>query len=148
MMDWETPLMQRHAAAICAGGGDVLNVGFGMGIVDAFIQRHEVGAGAGVGARGCGCRCMLPAAGGSGGASRAPSSSSARWGWVVGAISPARVGVHPTSAARGRPPPSSTGRGVGGPARRCCLRRAVERGTAWAARPLGSLLALLTHTRN
>ncbi|EFN56565.1 hypothetical protein CHLNCDRAFT_144236 [Chlorella variabilis] len=41
MMDWEAPLMERHAAAICAGGGDVLNVGFGMGIIDGFIQQHQ-----------------------------------------------------------------------------------------------------------
>lgn len=43
MMDWETPLMERHAAIICASKGDVLNVGFGMGIVDAFIQQKQVG---------------------------------------------------------------------------------------------------------
>lgn len=39
MMGWEAPLMQRHAAAICAGSrADVLNVGFGLGIVDTLIQ--------------------------------------------------------------------------------------------------------------
>lgn len=42
MMGWETPLMERHAAIICAAGSDVLNVGFGMGIVDTFIQQHQV----------------------------------------------------------------------------------------------------------
>ena len=42
MMGWETPLMERHAAIICASGGDVLNVGFGMGIIDGFIQTHKV----------------------------------------------------------------------------------------------------------
>ncbi len=42
MMDWETDLMRRHAEIICRGGGDVLNVGFGMGIVDGFIQEHQV----------------------------------------------------------------------------------------------------------
>lgn len=42
MMGWETPLMERHAAIICEGGGDVLNVGFGMGIIDGFIQQHKV----------------------------------------------------------------------------------------------------------
>ncbi|KAL4444039.1 hypothetical protein ABPG75_011776 [Micractinium tetrahymenae] len=41
MMDWETPLMRRHAEIICRGGGDVLNVGFGMGIIDGFIQEHK-----------------------------------------------------------------------------------------------------------
>ena len=28
------PLMEAHAHAICSSGGDVLNVGFGMGLVD------------------------------------------------------------------------------------------------------------------
>lgn len=42
MMGWEAPLMERHAAAICQrpGGADVLNVGFGLGLVDEAIQRH------------------------------------------------------------------------------------------------------------
>ena len=42
MMDWEAPLMERHAEIICQGGGDVLNVGFGMGIIDGCIQQHKV----------------------------------------------------------------------------------------------------------
>lgn len=54
MMGWETPLMERHAAIICASGGDVLNVGFGMGIIDGFIQTHKVRAGAGSPAYGAG----------------------------------------------------------------------------------------------
>ena len=34
--------MEAHAEAVCSGGGgDVLNVGFGMGIVDAAIQRRR-----------------------------------------------------------------------------------------------------------
>ncbi|GAB4818430.1 hypothetical protein N2152v2_005476 [Parachlorella kessleri] len=40
MMGWEAPLMERHAEIICSQGGDVLNVGFGLGIIDAAIQRH------------------------------------------------------------------------------------------------------------
>jgi protein arginine N-methyltransferase 2 len=44
MMDWEAPLMERHAAIICQGGGNVLNVGFGMGIIDGCIQQHKVGS--------------------------------------------------------------------------------------------------------
>ena len=28
------PLMEAHAHAICSSGGDVLNVGFGLGLVD------------------------------------------------------------------------------------------------------------------
>ena len=51
MMDWERPLMERHAALICgpgpAGGGDVLNVGFGLGIIDSAIQQHKVRGGGG-----------------------------------------------------------------------------------------------------
>ncbi|XP_044390562.1 protein arginine N-methyltransferase 2 isoform X2 [Triticum aestivum] len=42
MMEWERPLMEAHARAVCAaGGGKVLNVGFGMGLVDQAIQRYE-----------------------------------------------------------------------------------------------------------
>jgi len=40
MMEWETPLMAAHAEIICQTKGDVLNVGFGMGIVDGYIQGH------------------------------------------------------------------------------------------------------------
>lgn len=44
MMDWETPIMQRSAAVLTTdsaadqSGPIVLNVGFGMGIIDTFIQ--------------------------------------------------------------------------------------------------------------
>lgn len=41
MMSWERPLMEAHARAVCQGGGKVLNVGFGMGLVDEAIQRYE-----------------------------------------------------------------------------------------------------------
>eukprot|EP00754_Rhynchopus_humris_P044857 Rhum_TRINITY_DN4437_c0_g2::Rhum_TRINITY_DN4437_c0_g2_i1::g.14219::m.14219/K18477/RMT2; type IV protein arginine methyltransferase len=41
MMQWEEPLMDLHAERLCASGGDVLNVGFGMGYVDTAIQRHS-----------------------------------------------------------------------------------------------------------
>ncbi|KAL1510463.1 hypothetical protein AB1Y20_006770 [Prymnesium parvum] len=40
MMEWEAPLMETHADRLCAAGGDVLNVGFGMGIVDSAIARR------------------------------------------------------------------------------------------------------------
>lgn len=49
MMDWERPLMARHAAWICFVDVDAakrprslhtLNVGFGMGIVDEEIMSH------------------------------------------------------------------------------------------------------------
>jgi protein arginine N-methyltransferase 2 len=38
MMGWEAPLMVRHAKEICKNGGDVCNIGFGMGIIDMEIQ--------------------------------------------------------------------------------------------------------------
>ncbi|KAL3145046.1 hypothetical protein ABBQ32_003537 [Trebouxia sp. C0010 RCD-2024] len=41
MMAWEGPLMQAHAKAICSKGGDVLNVGFGLGLVDNAIQSNH-----------------------------------------------------------------------------------------------------------
>lgn len=41
MMRWEAPLMREHARLLCGDGRDrhVLNIGFGMGIVDAEIER-------------------------------------------------------------------------------------------------------------
>lgn len=41
MMAWEKPLMEAHAKAICSRGGHILNIGFGMGLVDAAIQQYE-----------------------------------------------------------------------------------------------------------
>jgi SAM-dependent methyltransferase len=41
MMDWEKPLMKIGADTICWNGGDVLNVGFGMGIIDSYIREHN-----------------------------------------------------------------------------------------------------------
>lgn len=41
MMAWEKPLMEAHAKAVCSGGGHVLNVGFGMGLVDTAIQQYS-----------------------------------------------------------------------------------------------------------
>ncbi len=42
MMDWEKPIMEKSAEIICKNGGRVLNVGFGMGIIDSFIQTYEI----------------------------------------------------------------------------------------------------------
>lgn len=42
MMEWERPIMERSAEIICHNQGDVLNVGFGMGIIDSAIQRCGV----------------------------------------------------------------------------------------------------------
>lgn len=41
MMAWERPLMEAHAKAICSRGGHVLNIGFGMGLVDSAIQQYS-----------------------------------------------------------------------------------------------------------
>ena len=41
MMAWEKPLMEAHAKAVCMGGSHILNVGFGMGIVDTAIQQYS-----------------------------------------------------------------------------------------------------------
>ena len=46
MMAWEGPLMVEHAKRLCAHaadcrpeGGDVMNIGFGMGLIDTAIQE-------------------------------------------------------------------------------------------------------------
>lgn len=42
MMDWEEPIMKRSAELITQSkeqGGVVLNIGFGMGIIDTFVQK-------------------------------------------------------------------------------------------------------------
>jgi type IV protein arginine methyltransferase len=39
MMDWEIPLMQAHAQVVCHNQGDILEVGFGMGISSTYIQQ-------------------------------------------------------------------------------------------------------------
>ena len=42
-MAWEAPLMEAHAAALCPeeGGARVLNLGFGLGLVDTALQRRR-----------------------------------------------------------------------------------------------------------
>ena len=40
MQDWESPLMEEMARVVTEGGGDILEVGFGMGISATFIQEH------------------------------------------------------------------------------------------------------------
>lgn len=45
MMGWEAPIMARHADTLCGGQGvaapaAVMNVGFGLGIIDRDLQRH------------------------------------------------------------------------------------------------------------
>ena len=38
MMDWEAPMMSASAAYVCEGGGDILEIGFGMGMASNYIQ--------------------------------------------------------------------------------------------------------------
>eukprot|EP00933_Yihiella_yeosuensis_P015552 TRINITY_DN13518_c0_g2_i1.p1 TRINITY_DN13518_c0_g2~~TRINITY_DN13518_c0_g2_i1.p1 ORF type:complete len:238 (+),score=37.62 TRINITY_DN13518_c0_g2_i1:230-943(+) len=40
MMGWEGPLMERHAEALLPEGANVLNVGFGLGLVDGFLAER------------------------------------------------------------------------------------------------------------
>ncbi|CAG8495745.1 10057_t:CDS:2 [Funneliformis mosseae] len=42
MMGWEKPLMDRHAEIICVKEGlDILNIGFGLGLIDTAFQRYK-----------------------------------------------------------------------------------------------------------
>lgn len=42
MMGWETPIMERSAAVMCpCEGRDVLNIGFGLGIIDTILQKYH-----------------------------------------------------------------------------------------------------------
>jgi protein arginine N-methyltransferase 2 len=44
MMGWEKPLMVEHARVICYKEGiSVLNIGFGLGIIDTEIQKYNPG---------------------------------------------------------------------------------------------------------
>ena len=42
MMDWEDSLMSASAAYVCEGGGDILEIGFGMGISAGYIQSQSI----------------------------------------------------------------------------------------------------------
>ena len=42
MMDWEAPIMQKSAEYICQSKGDILEIGFGMGICSDYIQAQDV----------------------------------------------------------------------------------------------------------
>ncbi len=41
MMGWEAPLMNEHVRILNPKGKAVLNVGFGLGIIDTMIQARE-----------------------------------------------------------------------------------------------------------
>ena len=42
MMSWEAPIMEKSAEFICHNKGDVLEIGFGMGICSDYIQAQNV----------------------------------------------------------------------------------------------------------
>ena len=42
MMGWEAPIMERTAEYICQSKGDILEIGFGMGICSDYIQSQGV----------------------------------------------------------------------------------------------------------
>ena len=42
MMDWGTPIMEEHARIVTKNGGDILEIGFGMGICANFIQKANI----------------------------------------------------------------------------------------------------------
>lgn len=42
MMEWERPIMEQAAEVITRNGGRVLNVGFGMGIIDTEIEKYPI----------------------------------------------------------------------------------------------------------
>jgi protein arginine N-methyltransferase 2 len=42
MMSWEDSMMKKHAEIICRNGGDILEIGFGMGISAAHIQNQDI----------------------------------------------------------------------------------------------------------
>ena len=42
MMDWEAPVMEKSAEFICHNNGDVLEIGFGMGVCSDYIQAQGV----------------------------------------------------------------------------------------------------------
>eukprot|EP01147_Barroeca_monosierra_P009872 gene9872-2062_t len=41
MMMWEKPIMEAHAELLCREKGDVLNIGFGLGLIDTAIQEYH-----------------------------------------------------------------------------------------------------------
>ena len=41
MHEWERPLMAADAKQLCKNGGSILNVGYGMGIIDGYIKSYN-----------------------------------------------------------------------------------------------------------
>ena len=42
MMDWEDIVMKKSADYVCQNGGDILEIGFGMGISANYIQANSI----------------------------------------------------------------------------------------------------------
>ncbi len=42
MMDWEDDIMKASADYVCENGGDILEIGFGMGISAGHIQSNDI----------------------------------------------------------------------------------------------------------
>jgi protein arginine N-methyltransferase 2 len=42
MMTWEDSIMKASADYICEGGGDILEIGFGMGISADYVQANSI----------------------------------------------------------------------------------------------------------
>lgn len=42
MMGWESSIMQASANYVCEGGGDILEIGFGMGMAADYIQANSI----------------------------------------------------------------------------------------------------------
>ena len=42
MASWEAPMMELHAEIVCRNGGDILEIGFGLGISASYIQTHNI----------------------------------------------------------------------------------------------------------
>ena len=42
MDEWERPIMERVTEWVCSNGGDILELGFGMGISAELIQLHNI----------------------------------------------------------------------------------------------------------
>ena len=42
MMDWEDGIMKVSADYVCRNGGDILEIGFGMGISANYIQANDI----------------------------------------------------------------------------------------------------------
>tara|TARA_Y100000592_G_C5338028_1_gene252793 strand:+ start:57 stop:683 length:627 start_codon:yes stop_codon:yes gene_type:complete len=42
MHKWEDLMMKKHAEVVCQNGGDILEIGFGMGISADYIQTQDI----------------------------------------------------------------------------------------------------------